>query len=134
MQAIALGHAPRQGRGYAAHRLASRLRLPRPVSIGLAAPFARPARTAGTLAAIMFGVTAVVFAVGLNTTLARAETGQNLAATAPVQVSLATGNAWQPGSRQDRAIVAALRGSAGHAAVRGGGTDRAERGRRWRGR
>jgi putative ABC transport system permease protein len=109
VQAIALGHAPRLGRGYTVHRLASRLRLPRPVSIGLAAPFARPARTAGTLAAIMFGCTAVVFAVGLNTTLARAETGQNLAATAPVQVSLGTGNAWQPGSRQDRSIVAALR-------------------------
>ncbi len=113
VQAIALGHAPRQGRGYAAHRLASRLRLPRPVSIGLAAPFARPARTAGTLAAIMFGVTAVIFAVGLNSTLAKAEAGQNLAATAPVQVSLATGNAWQPGSRQDRAIVAALRAQPG---------------------
>ena len=113
VQAIALGHAPRQGRGYAMHRLASRLRLPRPVSIGLAAPFARPARTAGTLAAIMFGVTAVVFAIGLNTTLARAETGQNLAATAPVQVSLATGNTWQPGSRQDRAIIAALRTQSG---------------------
>jgi putative ABC transport system permease protein len=113
VQAIALGHAPRQGRGYAAHRLASRLRLPRPVSIGLAAPFARPARTAGTLAAIMFGVTAVIFAVGLNSTLARAETGQNLAATAPVQVSLSTGNAWQPGSKQDRAIAAALRAQSG---------------------
>jgi len=113
VQAIALGHAPRQGRGYTMHRLASRLRLPRPVSIGLAAPFARPARTAGTLAAIMFGVTAVVFAVGLNTTLARAETGQNLAATAPVQVSLVTGKTWQPGSSQDRAIVQALRSQPG---------------------
>ena len=113
VQAIALGHAPRQGRGYAVHRLAGRLRLPRPVSIGLAAPFARPARTAGTLAAIMFGVTAVVFAVGLDATLARAEAGQNLAATAPVQVSLAAGSTWQPGSRQDRAIVAALRAQPG---------------------
>jgi putative ABC transport system permease protein len=113
VQAIALGHAPRQGRGYAAHRLASRLRLPRPVSIGLAAPFARPARTAGTLAAIMFGVTAVVFAVGLDQTLSRAEEGQSLAATAPVQVSLNNGNAWQPGSHQDRTILAALGGQPG---------------------
>ena len=113
VQAIALGHAPRQGRGYTMHRLAGRLRLPRPVSIGLAAPFARPARTAGTLAAIMFGVTAVVFAVGLDATLARAEGGQNLAATAPVQVSLANFSSWQPGSRHDRAIVAALRAQPG---------------------
>jgi len=113
VQAIALGHAPRQGRGYAAHRFASRLRLPRPVSIGLAAPFARPARTVGTLAAIMFGVTAVVFAVGLDQTLSKAEEGQSLATTAPVQVSLNSGSAWQPGSHQDRKILAALRGQPG---------------------
>ena len=36
---------PAAGRGYAAYRLAERLRLPRPVGMGLAAPFARPART-----------------------------------------------------------------------------------------
>ena len=40
-----------RGRGYAAHRLLSGrgpwARLPRPVTLGLAAPFARPARTAG---------------------------------------------------------------------------------------
>jgi putative ABC transport system permease protein len=113
VQAIAMGQAPRQGRGYAAHRLASRLRLPRPVSIGLADPFARPARTAGTLAAIMFGVTAVIFAVGLNSSLAKAEEGQSLAATAPVQVGLASGNAMRPGSRQDQEIVAALRAQPG---------------------
>jgi putative ABC transport system permease protein len=113
VQAIALGHAPRQGRGYAAHRLASRLRLPRSVSIGLAAPFARPARTLGTLAAIMFGVTAVIFAIGLDSSLARAEEGQSLAATAPVQVGTNNGNAWQPGSSTDRAIVAALHAQPG---------------------
>jgi putative ABC transport system permease protein len=113
VQAIALGHAPRQGRGYAAHRLASRLRLPRAVSVGLAAPFARPARTVGTLAAIMFGVTAVIFAVGLDSSLAKAEEGQSLAATAPVQVGTNDGNAWQPGGNTDRAIVAALRAQPG---------------------
>ena len=41
-QAIAAGRAPNAGRGYAVHRLAARLRLPRPVGLGLAAPFARP--------------------------------------------------------------------------------------------
>ena len=112
VQAIALGHAPRQGRGYAVQRLASRLALPRPVSIGLAAPFARPARTAGTLAAIMFGVTAVVFAIGLNSTLAKAEEGQSLAATAPVQVFLGNGNP-QPGSGPDRAMLAVIRSEPG---------------------
>ena len=71
-EAIAAGRAPRAGRGYAAHRLAARLRLPRPVGLGLAAPFARPARTTVTLAAIAFGATAVIFAFGLNSSLSRA--------------------------------------------------------------
>ena len=68
VQAIAIGRAPRTGRGYAAHRLLGRLRLPRPVTIGLAAPFARPARTAVTLAAVLLGAT-ITFAVGLSTSL-----------------------------------------------------------------
>jgi len=72
VQAIAAGQAPRSGHGYLAHRLAGTLRLPRPVSIGLAAPFSRPARSAVTLAAISFGLAAVVLAVGLNTSLANA--------------------------------------------------------------
>jgi putative ABC transport system permease protein len=59
VQAIAAGRAPATGRGYAMHRLAARLDLPRPIGIGLAAPFARPARTLVTLAAITFGATAV---------------------------------------------------------------------------
>ena len=44
VQAIATGRAPRPAHGYAAHRLLGRARLlPRPVTIGLAGPFARPA-------------------------------------------------------------------------------------------
>ena len=61
-----------RGRGYAVHRLAARLNLPRPVGLGLAAPFARPARTLVTLAAIAFGATAVIFAVGLHSSLTKA--------------------------------------------------------------
>jgi FtsX-like permease family len=76
VEAIASGQAPRTGHGYAAHRLASRLALPRPVSIGLAAPLTRPARSAATLAAITFGLTAVVLAAGLDTSLTRIPGGQ----------------------------------------------------------
>ena len=86
VQAIAAGRAPRTGRGYAAHRLAARLRLPRPVGLGLAAPFARPARTAVSLAAIAFGATAVIFAFGLNSSLSRAAQSQTHSATVPVQI------------------------------------------------
>jgi putative ABC transport system permease protein len=85
-EAITAGHAPATGRGYAVHRLAARLNLPRPVGLGLAAPFARPARTLVTLAAVAFGATAVIFAFGLHSSLGKAKEAQTLAATVPVQV------------------------------------------------
>ena len=85
VQAIAAGRAPRTGRGYAAHRLLGKLALPRPVTIGLAAPFARPARTAITLTAVLLGATAVTFAVGLSASLNRVMNGLNHASE-PVQV------------------------------------------------
>jgi putative ABC transport system permease protein len=86
VEAIASGRAPATGRGYVVHRLAARLNLPRPVGLGLAAPFARPARTLVTLAAVAFGATAVIFAVGLHSSLGQAQASQTLAATVPVQV------------------------------------------------
>jgi putative ABC transport system permease protein len=87
--AIATGRAPRTGRGYAVHRLLGGLPLPRPVTIGLAAPFARPGRTAVTIAAILFGATAVIFAFGLSSTLNKAANGQSHAASEQVQVAAA---------------------------------------------
>jgi putative ABC transport system permease protein len=116
-QAIAAGRAPRTGRGYAVHRLAARLRLPRPVGLGLAAPAARPARTVVTLAAIAFGATAVIFAFGLHSSLSLAAQSQNLTATVPVQIQLfgPPGNGPQqtPGAAQDAAVTAALRAQPG---------------------
>lgn len=108
VQAISSGRAPQSGHGYAAHRLTSRLRLPRPVGIGLAAPFARPARTAVTLAAIALGATAVIFAVGLNSGLNRAEQAATLSAASPVQVQLANSQT-APTAAQAVAATAALR-------------------------
>jgi putative ABC transport system permease protein len=89
--AIAAGRAPRTGRGYAAHRMLSRLPLPRPVTIGLAGPFARPARTAVTLAVTGLGAAALTFAVGLNTSLNLVQEGTHLTKT--VQVRLINANA-----------------------------------------
>jgi hypothetical protein len=66
MQAITAAQAPRAGHGHAAHRLAARLPLPRPVTAGLAAPFTRPSRSAATLATITIGLTAAVLAMGLS--------------------------------------------------------------------
>lgn len=124
-QAIAAGRAPRVGRGYTAHRLMSRIRLPRPVTIGLAAPFARPARSLMTAAAIAFGATAVIFALGLNTGLSRAQDAQALSNTAPVHVQLVNPHAY-PTVAQDRAVTTVLDARPGtrrYVAVWGKGAD-----------
>jgi putative ABC transport system permease protein len=118
VQAIAAGRAPRAGRGYAAHRLAARLRLPRPAGLGLAAPFARPARTLVSLAAIAFGATAVIFAIGLHSSLSRAEQSQTHAAAAPVIMQGEGGGPKAPQqstAAQEAAMVAVLRAQPGTA-------------------
>jgi putative ABC transport system permease protein len=124
VQAIATGRAPRAAHGYAAHRLLGRVRLlPRPVTIGLAGPFARPARTLVTLAAIVFGVTAVIFAAGLGTSLNRVQADLSHAASEPVQVLLAghqgpvringQGAAPLPLAAAEHAVQAAVRAQPG---------------------
>ncbi|MCX4763845.1 FtsX-like permease family protein [Streptomyces sp. NBC_01275] len=69
VDAIAVGRAARPGRGRRAARLAGRLPLPRPISLGLARPFVRPARALAMGTAIVFGATAVTFTVGLGASL-----------------------------------------------------------------
>ncbi|MEU1518227.1 FtsX-like permease family protein [Streptomyces sp. NPDC005811] len=77
VDALAVGRAPTAGRGRRAAALAARLPLPRPVGLGLARPFARPARTAATAAAVVFGTAAVTFGVGLSTTLGEVVAARN---------------------------------------------------------
>ncbi len=67
--AITAGQAPRAGRGAMPYRLAARLGLPETATVGLAAPFSRPARSAVTLAALLFGLTGVVLGASLNTSI-----------------------------------------------------------------
>src|SRR5262249_13419479 len=128
VQAIATGRAPVQGHGYAAHRLLGKLRLPRPVTIGLAAPLARPPRTAVTLAAILLGAITVTFAAGLAASLNHVAYGISHARSEPVQVYLESGSGSggaikhigpspgpppPPPAAQERAIEAALRAQPG---------------------
>ena len=118
VDAIAAGRAPRSGRGYAAHRLAARLPLPRPVGLGVAAPFARPARTLVTMAAVAFGATAVIFAVGLGSSLSRAAASQSQSATVPVQIQQignVAGPNQMPTAAQLAAVTAVLRSQPGTA-------------------
>ncbi|MBV9603503.1 MAG: ABC transporter permease [Solirubrobacterales bacterium] len=123
-EALAAGRAPRTGRGYLAHRLLGRLALPRPATIGLASPFARPARMAATLAAVLLGVTAVTFAVGLVTSLRRAVADLDLTKTEQVQVFLngpgpvpvkGPGQAPPSAPQSGQVITAALRSQPGTA-------------------
>ncbi len=126
VQAIATGRAPRPSHGYGAHRLLGRARLlPRPVTIGLAGPFARPSRTMVTLAAIVFGGIAVTFGAGLGASLDRVYNDLNLTAE-QVQVNIPGGPASGsvvkgPGAgpavpslaAQERAVETALRAQPG---------------------
>ncbi|MFE6027434.1 ABC transporter permease [Streptomyces niveus] len=69
VDALAVGRVPVAGRGRWAARRAARLPLPRAVGLGLARPFARPARAAAMVAAVLFGAMTVTFAVGLSSSL-----------------------------------------------------------------
>jgi putative ABC transport system permease protein len=92
VQAIATGRAPRPAHGYVAHRVLGRIPgLPRPVTLGMAGPFARPTRTMVTLIAILLGGAAVTFAAGLATSLDRAELDLSHSQSEPVQVDLPDG-------------------------------------------
>ncbi|ADI08707.1 hypothetical protein SBI_05587 [Streptomyces bingchenggensis BCW-1] len=73
VDALAVGRSARPSRGRAVVRLTGRLPLPRPLGLGLARPFARPARAAAMVAAVAFGAAAVTFAVGLAASLNRVQ-------------------------------------------------------------
>ena len=87
VQAIATGRAPRPRHGFFTQRALARLTsVPRPVTLGLASPAARPGRTLVTVVAVLFGAAAVTFGVGLATSLDRAYS-EIRAEAMPVQVS-----------------------------------------------
>ncbi|SNY72364.1 ABC transporter permease [Paractinoplanes atraurantiacus] len=69
VDALAVGRTPLSGRGRLAARLAARSRLPRPLSLGLAQPFTRPARLLAMLLTVAFGTAAATFAIGLASSL-----------------------------------------------------------------
>lgn len=111
-QAIAAGQAPRVGRGYAPYRLAGKLALPRPVTIGLAAPFSRPARSAVTLAALVFGLTGVILAASLNASIHKIN-HSSVQGLGQVQVTARGGRQYMLTPSQNKAILAALRAQPG---------------------
>ncbi|MDH6134963.1 putative ABC transport system permease protein [Kitasatospora sp. MAA4] len=100
IEALAVGRAPRSGRGQWAQRLAARLPLPRAVTLGLASPFARPVRSAALLAAVLFGTTAATFAIGLTSSASAVTTAREPGQSIPVSVFLASpGDPGSPASK-----------------------------------
>ncbi|THA75959.1 ABC transporter permease [Streptomyces sp. A0642] len=87
VEAIAVGRAPRTGRGRWAHRVTGMLPLPRPVTYGLAAPFTHPVRTLAMLLVVAFGTAAATFAVGLTSSLNAIGTSQDPENRAAVTVT-----------------------------------------------
>ncbi|MBF9129505.1 FtsX-like permease family protein [Plantactinospora sp. S1510] len=77
VDALAVGRTPTAGRGQWAARLTARIPLPRPVTLGLAHPFARPVRSAAIVAAIAFGAAAVTFSFGLAASLTEVQATAN---------------------------------------------------------
>ncbi|TDP98162.1 FtsX-like permease family protein [Labedaea rhizosphaerae] len=65
-EAISASSRQRRGRALRVQRWLGGVRLPRSVSLGLGVPFARPARSLLTLAAIVLGVTTVTLAIGVT--------------------------------------------------------------------
>ncbi|MEV1067416.1 FtsX-like permease family protein [Streptomyces sp. NPDC050263] len=87
VEAIAVGRAPRTGRGQWAHRAMGRLPLPRPVTYGLATPFTHPVRALAMLLAVAFGTVAATFAVGLTSSLSAVGASQDPESRAAVTVT-----------------------------------------------
>ncbi|MGW7256136.1 FtsX-like permease family protein [Streptomyces sp. NPDC054834] len=98
VEAITVGRTPRAGRGRAVRRLTGRLPVPRAVGLGLAHPFTRPARSATTAAAVVFGAVTVTFGVGLALTLGAVQSGRMLGSAGSVVV--AAGGSQAPAGAQ----------------------------------
>ncbi|MEV4229225.1 ABC transporter permease [Streptomyces bobili] len=73
-------------------RLTGRLPLPRAVGLGLADPFARPARSGTMAAAVAFGAGCVTFAVGLALSLGVVQAGRMLNSAGSVVVQTGGGS------------------------------------------
>ncbi|MFD4688860.1 ABC transporter permease [Streptomyces sp. NPDC058463] len=114
VDALAVGHAASTERGRWAARLAGRLPLPQPVALGLARPFARPARALAMGMAVLFGTIAATFTVGMGASLgevmkAKAHDVADVTVAAP----LPEFGPQRPGFADPTAVAAAIESGAG---------------------
>ncbi|GAA2713305.1 ABC transporter permease [Actinoplanes palleronii] len=115
-EVISAGSAPRRGHGLRVQRALSATRLPRSVSLGLGLPFARPGRTALTLATLVLGVTTVTFAVGLSDSVVRI-TGLGDQAAGQIGVRAYNTDERATTTRTDAQVEELLRGMPGTARI-----------------
>ncbi|WP_208614480.1 ABC transporter permease [Streptomyces regalis] len=121
VDALAVGRTAAARRGRWAARLAGRLPLPQPVALGLARPFARPARALAMGTAILFGAVAVTFTVGMSASLGQVMKARaHDAADAVVPAPLPDFGPQGPGSGPEKqpkadpaAVAAAIEAAAG---------------------
>ncbi|BCY08073.1 ABC transporter permease [Actinoplanes sp. L3-i22] len=115
-EAISAGTTQRPGRGLRAQRALTGSRLPRSVSLGLGLPFARPGRTALTMATLLLGVLTVTFASGLSGSVVRvAEIGNR--SGGDIGVRPTSPQIGPTSTRGETGIEAMLRGLPGTARV-----------------
>ncbi len=113
--AISRGTAPsRGGNGGRLRRLGLRLPVGLPARLGVAAGVAHPARAAMTLGALLVGVAAVTFAIGMNLSLLRVMNQLDRSEASPVRAELA-----DPAANDDglTATIAAQTGTGRSVAV-----------------
>ncbi|MEV0411224.1 FtsX-like permease family protein [Streptomyces sp. NPDC050448] len=115
IEAIAVGHTPRAGRGRVIRHLLGRLPLPRAVSLGLANPFSRPSRSATMAAAVVLGTIGVTFGVGLAISLSAIQNDMNRRSPGAAVVQVygppappAPGQSSGPTKKADATRIAAL--------------------------
>jgi putative ABC transport system permease protein len=116
LDALATGRTPKANRGRRIQRALTRLPLPRPVSMGLAGPFTRPARTIALTMSIVFGVLAVTLAIGVSASLSRASADVAEGESGDVQVSVGSLEPSMPTAQQSNAVEAAIKAQPGTAA------------------
>lgn len=115
IEAIAVRPTPCAGRGRVFRHLLGRLPLPRAVSLGLAHPFSRPARSATLAAAVALGTIGVTFGVGLALSLSAVQDDMNRRSPGAAVVQVfgppappAPGESGRPTKKADATEVAAL--------------------------
>lgn len=116
LEALSAGHTPGAGRGRRAQLLLARSPLPRSISLGLAAPFTRPARALALILAVATGVLAATLAVGVAASLNQASNDVARGGSGGTGIQVEVGGENGPTLAQGAAAMATVQAQPGTAA------------------